>query len=264
MKHGRGVRRRTRDSAGHRYLLYLPAAHDRSTRVLVLVHGKSGGAEELVEIFRQNADLHGAMLVAPVFHDGTFPQFHQLGLNAATDGGRRPDIALRRILDDVSRLTQVATHRVHIYGHSRGAQFAHRYAMAFPDAVLRCVISAAGWYTLPDPSASFPHGTKVNRKLRSVEPDLDRFLLVPVCVIVGAKDTDRDSKLKKSVRIDSAQGLTRLERARTWVDAVSVAARERGLVPNARLHVMPNAGHELSDLVAHGLLDVVASEHFFA
>lgn len=264
MKDGRTVRRRTKDSASHRYFLYLPAAHERSTRVLVLVHGKSGGAEELLEIFRPKADLYGTMLVVPEFDDGTFPQYHQFGLNAQGNGGVRPDIGLRRILGDVSRQTQVPTDRFHIYGHSRGAQFAHRFAMAFPDAVLRCLVSAAGWYTLPDPSASFPHGTKVNRRLRSVEPDLDRFLLVPVCVVVGANDTHRDSKLKKSDRIDAAQGLTRLERARTWVDAISVAARERGLVPNARLHVIPDAGHELANLAAHGLLDVAASEHFFA
>lgn len=264
IKRGRSVRRRTTGSVGYDYFLYLPAAHERTNRVLVLVHGKSGEARELLKIFRPKADLYGAILVAPLFDDETFPQYHQFGLKAEVSDGQRPDVALRRILDEVSVLTDVATDRFHIYGHSRGAQFAHRYAMVFPDAVLRCLVSSAGWYTLPDPSIPFPLGIKVNQKLRSFELDLAQFLLVPVSVVVGANDTERDSYLKISDRIDAAQGLTRLERARTWVDALSVAARAHGLVPNLKLHVIPDAGHDLTNLAARGLLDVAVSDQFFA
>ncbi len=262
LKNGRSIRLKTKGS-GHDYFLYLPASHQRTNRVLVLVHGKSGEAKELVKVFRPKADLYGTVLVVPVFDDETFPQYHQFGLNAPV-GGERPDFALRQILDEVAEMAGVATDRFHIYGHSRGAQFAHRYAMIHPDSVLRCLVSSAGWYTLPSPKIPFPLGTKVSHRLRPLKLDLGQFLLMPVSVVVGALDTERDSNLKMSDRIDKAQGLTRLERARTWVDALTMAARDQGHPSNAKLHIIPDAGHDFTNLSARGLLDVAVAEHFFA
>ncbi len=263
MRLGKVLCRTLADSTGPSYLLYLPVENARQDRPLVLVHGQSRGAEVLVEVFRPFAEQYGATLIAPVFDRVTSSGYQRLGLNSRQEGFSRPDVRFGRIIDDVKRLTDISIERIHLFGHSGGAQFAHRYVMAYPDTVKRYAISAAGWYTLPDPSVDFPHGMKATPRIPSFVPNIEKFLGVPVCVLVGEDDTVRNASLNTSKRLDRTQGRTRVERAKTWVTAIGVAARERGLEPRAQLHILPEAGHSISELAMRGRLGDIVSRFLF-
>lgn len=251
------------DSSGPPYLLYLAAKHADRNRPLVLIHGQSRSAETLVKVFQSFAEQYGATLIAPVFDRETSAGYQRLGLLSRQEGWRRPDVRLGRILDDVKRLTGISTERFHLFGHSGGAQFAHRYVMAYPDSVKRYAISAAGWYTLPDPYIDFPYGMKANPRVPSFTPNIEKFLGVPACVLVGSDDTARDASLNRSKLLDQTQGRTRVERARTWVKAMGIAARERGIEPRVQLHILPEVGHGIADLAAHGKLGHIVSRYLF-
>jgi len=245
------------------YLLYLPTPGTSQDKPLDLVHGQSRKPEVLLGVFRPYAEQFGATLIAPVFDKKNSAGYQQLGLNQRRGAGIRPHVGLRRILDDVERLTGIPTERFHLYGHSGGAQFGHRYVMAFPDSVKRYAISSAGWYTLPDPTEAFPYGVKENPSLPGIAPDIERLLRVPVCVLVGENDTRRGAMLKKSEQIDGTQGRTRVERAERWVAAMNAAARGRGLDPPAHLQTLPDAGHDLAELEALGRLGSRVSQFLF-
>lgn len=245
------------------YLLYLPSREGSRDRPLVLVHGQSRGADDLVEVFRPFAEHYGAMLIAPVFDRERSAGYQRLGLSSRSEARSRPDVRLRRVLEDVRELTGRSTERFHLFGHSGGAQFAHRFVMAHPESVERYAISAAGWYTSPDPSVAFPHGMKAVPKVPNLAANINKFLGVPACVLVGAEDTLRNASLNTSARVDRTQGRTRVERASNWVTAMATAARQRGLEPAVRLQVLPEVGHRFGDLASHGRLGQIVSQYLF-
>jgi len=238
------------------YYLYLPKDISESTRVLVSVHGISRNARTHALRFASLAEQHGVVVVAPYFSERQFPDYQRLG---RAGRGQRADKALNSVLSEVARTTGVATNKVYMFGYSGGAQFVHRYLMAYPERVISAVLGAAGWYTFPDDSMRFPYGTKSNKRLPDLLFDPKRFLQVPVAVLVGDADTERDEALRKSERLDSMQGSTRVERARRWVMAMSASAKQYGLRTEYFVSILPNSDHSFSRSIKHGAM----AEHVF-
>lgn len=233
---------------GQEYFLFVPRQLEDQPRVLVLVHGISRNVREHVEVFQAAANHHGVVLVAPHFDENGFPGYQRLGPSGREGQGQRSDIWLRRILDEVALETGVATERFYVFGHSGGGQFAHRYAMIHPEAVKGYVISAAGWYTMPDYDKAFPRGMKPSPRRPEIVPDLDAFLRIPATVMVGCDDTLRDDSFNQSPALDTVQGRTRIERAETWVSAMTVAARWRGLQTRFDLQIVQGVGHDFTHI----------------
>lgn len=228
------------------YFLYVPrTAPARDAPVAVSVHGIARNAVEHAFRFRDLAERAGCVLVAPLFRRDRFGQYQQLLPGGA--GLQRADLALHAILDEVARTTGADAARPHLFGFSGGGQFVHRFAMAWPERVAGVVVGAAGWYTLPDPSLLYPLGVATARDSAELRLDPDRFLRLPAYVIVGARDVERDPALRKSRRLDELQGRTRLERGRSWIEAMRAAAAERGL-PAGRFgfRELPGADHSFT------------------
>ncbi len=223
-----------------RYFLYLPKACGEGSRVLVSVHGISRNALEHVSAFQALAERHNFILVAPLFSAERFSDYQRLGRVGA---GPRADLALNRILRDVTGISGVDSERFYLFGFSGGGQFAHRYAFAYPHRVLALIVGAAGWYTLPDPGRGYPKGTANAVGLPGIVFNPQRYLKVPVCVLVGEHDTMRDRELKKSRWLDREQGVDRVERGRSWVKALRAAAAARGLHTRFQFELVPGVGH---------------------
>ena len=75
--------------------------------------------------------------------------------------------ALDTIVDAVRDQFSLEAERFHIYGHSAGAQFVHRYILHTGAArVERAVASNAGWYMLPCESFAFHTDFPICRSAR--------------------------------------------------------------------------------------------------
>ncbi len=230
------------------YFVYMPLQPAEPMPLLVLVHGISRRAKEQVRMFSAHAEAQGCMLVAPVYDAVRFAGYQRLGGLR----GERADRVLEHILAEVERLRGGTFPRFHIFGYSGGAQFAHRFAMAYPARVDRLAAAAAGWYTLPDAHRRFPMGLQPHPRLDDLRFDLKKILRVPACVLVGAEDTAMDPNLRQSEKINRRQGATRVERAGRWVRAMSSAAAARRLDTPFRLEIMPGCGHSFSQCMCKG------------
>jgi len=135
--------------------------------------------------------------------------------------------------------------------------------MARPAEVERYVVSAAGWYTLPDRRLNFPFGIGPTEDLPGFEPDPRAFLAVPGCVFVGAHDTRRGRTLNQMERLDAEQGPTRLDRGRRWAAVMNRTAVTLHLPPPIKFGVLPDAGHLFSSMTRRGGLAVAAFEFLF-
>ncbi len=245
----RGLLRRVlRSDVTQEYLLYLPTTRGSNAPLLVSAHGASRNAEEHGRLLAAYCEMHGAVLVVPVFSPEKYPDYQRLG---RVNRGKRADLALDRIVEEVAVLSGASAERFHLFGFSGGAQFAHRYALAHPHRVASGVFAAAGWYTFPDPTRRFPHGTWPTSQLPGLRFDAEEFLKVPMTVIVGENEDD-SMGLRRSARLDREQGNSRAERARNWVSAMQAAADAHFMERLVTLETLPDCAHSFRRAMLRG------------
>ncbi len=252
------LRRVLRTDPAQEYLVYVPRLDSRDAPLCVLVHGISRNPRDLVKRFAPYAEALGVVLVAPHFAKEQHPDYQRLGFQGR---GARSDLALNAIIEEVMWLTGVVTQQIHLFGHSGGAQFAHRYLMAYPSRVARAVIVSAGWYTFPNARDRFPYGIRPTSRLRGVRFDPEEFLRVPTTVFVGSEDTTT-AGMRRTKRAD-AQGVTRVERARNWVASMRAAADAYRFHPLVSLREIDGGSHSFKSLAADHQLGGRAFEALF-
>lgn len=231
------------------YHLYVPRSGGQGAPLFVDVHGNGRGVAQHASLFAPFAERAGAVLLTPLFPADRFPDFQRLG---RAGRGARADLALQRLIADVGALTGARTDKLYLSGYSGGAQFVHRYTMAYPQQVARFVAGAAGWYTFPDPALEFPSGIRSTPDLPGLVFDPERFLRVPGCVLVGDRDINRDPDLNQRPEVDAQQGLNRLERGRRWVAAMQAAAGARGSRTQYTFHALAGCPHSFSQCMTRG------------
>lgn len=216
---------------------------------LVVLHGISRNADDLAAMMVPLANDCGRIVIVPHFTSDRWPHF-QRPCRAA-----RPDLAL------LALLTQLAAHRadlagpIDLFGHSGGAQLAHRFAMLYPHRIARLGLAAAGWYCLPDTSMSYPYGLGADAQpdalswARRHKQALPAYLRLRVEAFVGTLDTDRDDSLRKSPNLDRVQGATRIARAETFVKRFRAAAQARLIRPDITLTHLPGVAHDAAQVI---------------
>jgi pimeloyl-ACP methyl ester carboxylesterase len=213
---------------------------------LVVLHGISRNALELVSLFVPEAQHTGRKVVVPHFSRKRWPEFQRPGKNA------RPDQAL---LSHLAIVDPAFAAPVDMFGHSGGAQLAHRFAMLYPQKMARLSLAAAGWYCLPDTSMPYPYGLSVNEVpgsltwVRRHQQALPEYLRLRVRVFVGTEDTDRDASLRQNPALDRVQGVNRVKRAETFVRHFRTAASARGISADISLTRLPGVTHDVVQAV---------------
>ena len=246
---GRVMRRALGNDPAHEYFIYVPANMAPGSPLFVGVHGISRNANGMARRFTALCDQFGVAMITPFFTKGHSRDYQRLG---RTGKGPRADKALNSMLDEAALLTGADTARICLFGFSGGAQFVHRYAMAYPHRVAAAVVVAAGWYTFPDARRRFPYGIRRSRDLADVRFDPEEFLRVPITAMVGEHDTSA-SDLRSTPRA-ARQGKDRVERARNWVEAMRAAATACNVDPAASLEVVQGGNHSFAGLMEKGRL----------
>lgn len=252
---GRVVLRLLPGQSGGKCYVYLPRAWQPGGPVLAAVHGISRNAREQALLFAGWAERHGFAVVAPLFARDGYRDYQRLGIEAR---GQRADLFFIRVLDAFAEWAGAPLEKVCLFGYSGGGQFAHRFALLHPGRVAGLALGAPGWYTLPDERRAFPLGIADFPDER--EPDLGAWLTLPMIVLVGSEDNQRDPALRQSPRLDRLQGLTRIERGQRFVAATTAAARKRGLASRREFTLLPGVGHSFeAAMTAGGLPEKIIS-----
>lgn len=240
VRKGRVIYRTVAGEPMREYFLYVPQSC-HSDRLVVLMHGISENACEQIVRFAPQAELHGAVLVAPLMRRAIYGQYQQL---IDSRRGIRADIALLDILRAVRAETGLPEEPIDLFGFSGGAQFAHRFALANPRTVHACVLVAPGWYSFPDRNKPYPQGLDgIPTCDQAFDPEAARS--TPFHVVIGEQDTVRDASLRRSRELDRQQGRTRFERAHRWHQEM----RNWGGDPRSSLTVLPQLGHSFAEAV---------------
>jgi pimeloyl-ACP methyl ester carboxylesterase len=247
---GRIVLRTLRGDPQQQYLVFVPRSGATDAPVLVSVHGISRNAHDQARVFATGCDERGVVLLVPIFTPERHMYYQRLGRRGR---GERTDLVLNDCLAELALLTGADVAQMRLFGFSGGAQFAHRYSMAHPERVARAVFAAAGWYTFPDDAQRFPYGIRPVRSLRGVTFNPEKFLRVPVNVLVGERDVD-SAKLRRTQRTNAQQGTNRVERARNWVAAMRAASAVYGIDSRIELTLVPEVDHSFDRFCREGAL----------
>ncbi|HYM82460.1 MAG TPA: PHB depolymerase family esterase [Candidatus Limnocylindria bacterium] len=253
------MRRALQADSSQAYFVYVSKQGGQGAPIFVTVHGISRNVEEHAMLFAPYAEKYGVVLVAPFFTKDGNPGYQWLGREPS---GRRADMTLDAIIQEVAVSTGAEGKKLYLFGFSGGAQFAHRYTLAHPDRVARTAVGAAGWYTFPDRRTPYPYGLGPSRDRPSVRFEPEKFLRVPITVLVGENDTG-DEHLRQSAIVDRRQGKTRLDRAQNWVAAMRRAAEERGLSPLVTCERVPGIEHSFKQFMERGKLGDKVFEALF-
>jgi pimeloyl-ACP methyl ester carboxylesterase len=192
---------------------------------------------------------YGFPLIAPTFSAVAFPGYQRL---SGADGPMAAANAFRLMLSDVAAEFGFDTAEVDLVGFSGGAQFAHRFAMVDPGRVRRMVLASSGWFTLLDPARPFPEGIAASATLNGATVAIDRFLSVPMHLLVGERDVSRDEKLRSNGSLDRRQGRHRLARALHWIDHLEAVAGANGLPSEITFDLLPETRHSFREAVEKG------------
>ena len=203
--------------------VHKPHTAGANSRIVFVMHGVQRDGDRYRDEWRDLAEKHDLIIVAPTFGRNDFPTTGSYNLGNIVDesGRRNPQAkwsfsAIEPLFDDVVCRIAGTQRGYALYGHSAGGQFVHRY-VAFADAprMESAVAANSGWYTMPD-DAAFPYGWGGDvAGLVSPEKAFRR----PLTILLGTQDTDRnDPNLRINAQADK-QGRTRYDRGHGFLNA---------------------------------------------
>lgn len=245
---------------------HVPENINNQTPILFVLHGSSRNANQYRNAFISKSEELGFIVIAPEFSDSNFPGGDAYNLANIFDDGDNPSpnslneesdwtfSILDPLFEYVKELTDNQTSRFDLFGHSAGSQVAHRYLLFKPNnKTSRIVLSAAGWYTVPDASVEFPYGLYNGPFLYS-NILFEELFYKNIHVIIGTQDNDPNAPSLRHTDEAELQGAHRLARAEYFFNESSSIANELNTPFNWQFIAAPNVGHQ------YNTMGVIAAE----
>lgn len=244
--------------AGASVYVHAPAQPSDGTpaRVIVILHGMGGNGPDLAQPWLSVAEDRGWIIVAPTFNYG---DWHDPQVIRAEDQRLSQD--LTDLLDQLPyTVDRPVSPKALVFGFSRGAQLAHRFALLNPEHVQAVAALSAGSYTLPDTEMwisnklqklNFPFGVADLDRLVGHTCSARALARVHFWIGVGLNDVRPDDVPRDW---DPYLGKNRVVRARSFTRAL-----ERHHVPVA-LNEFPGADHEFNPTIRASALSFFDAE----
>ena len=239
-----------------RVFYHRPEAWAPSERIVVVMHGVNRDADRYRDQWRALADQYGFLLIVPEFSQTKFPGDSWYNFGGMVDEQGKPrdraqwsfDV-VDRVVADVRRLSGAERRGYSLYGHSAGAQFAHRFLLFAASPAVEMVVAAnAGWYTLPVADEAFPYGLKGSP---ATEADVRAFLARPLVLQLGEADTDPEHGSLRRTPEANRQGPHRFARGRNFMAAAEGEAKRLGVPLAWRVVTVPGVGHSNGRMAEH-------------
>jgi poly(3-hydroxybutyrate) depolymerase len=176
------------------YCLYVPRDYaedgDKTYALAVLMHGTGRTATTYRDGFRDFADAHDCILLAPLFPAGLIEPGELSNYKRLAFHDMRFDQLLLAMVDEVAAKYRVDAGRFLLFGFSGGGHFTHRFLYAHPQRLLGVSIGAPGSVTLLDWTRDWWVGLRDFEARFGHPVDLEAMRRVAVQMVVGGDDTE--------------------------------------------------------------------------
>jgi len=214
--------------------------------LLFVLHGVGRDADRYIAEWVDIARAHGVVIVVPEFPAASFPKALAYNHGGLFDeaGNPRPREAwafssIEPIFDAVKAREKLSAGGYHIYGHSAGAQFVHRFVLTGGGPRMQQAISAnAGSYAMPTSAVNWPFG------MGRLPPGLWKpaaAFSAPLVLLLGTADNDPEHRSLPDQPEAKAQGPHRLARGLAFRET---AAKEAGPALAWTCALAPGVGHD--------------------
>lgn len=238
---------------------HIPDADVTNMPVLFVFHGAGRNASEIRNAWISESNTKEFIVIAPEFTEQSFPGGNGYILGNVYIDGNNPSpqmlnpeadwtfSIIEPLFDKVKALSGNTSAQYEVYGFSAGAQFAHRLMMFKPNARFHKVVSsAAGWYTIPNSSASFPYGI-ANSPLENLS--LSSLFSKPLSIQIGTLDNNPNApSLRRNPEVDQ-QGDNRYDRAYFMYNTSKNLAESLDLDFNWDIVETPNNSHTMEQSI---------------
>eukprot|EP00658_Telonema_sp_P-2_P060983 TRINITY_DN49755_c0_g1_i1.p1 TRINITY_DN49755_c0_g1~~TRINITY_DN49755_c0_g1_i1.p1 ORF type:complete len:334 (-),score=78.95 TRINITY_DN49755_c0_g1_i1:252-1253(-) len=288
------------------YYLPPPDRFDPAAYPLMVLHGVKRDAQVYFDALMATGEVErlGVFVMVPEFSEQLFPKL--VGYNFGNVFAKNPEnykppkkstrtmpeltptdqwafTALERCFEQGRDRANSRAERYNLFGHSAGAQFAHRFllfmgaaavhGLVAPLRVSRCISANAGWYTMPEipPVYRLPYGMlgfppelvgggAGSDEVQVISQAVSCWLAQPLLLLLGEQDIDPKKpspKVWRDTDQANAQGLHRFERGHSFFGAAQRAAENLGTECNWEMATVPTVGHH------GGAMSAVALSMFY-
>ena len=241
---------------------HIPNSVNFNTEILMVLHGNGRNAGDYRDAFVAKADLKNFIVVVPEFSSANFPGGHAYNLGHINQDGDNTSTSnlnpedkwtfsiIEPLFEDFKRAINSNRNSYHIFGHSAGGQFAHRFVFFKPNALFDKVIaSASSCYTVPNESISLPYGLN-NSPLTNLA--LSTVFQKVIIVQIGTLDTHPNAPgLRRNVYAD-AQGTNRFDRPNYFYNTALNLANTTNSAFNWQLQTISSLDHDFQDAAFYG------------
>ncbi|MFY9241482.1 MAG: hypothetical protein WAO74_00490 [Polaribacter sp.] len=202
---------------------HIPQNAAKNASIVMVFHGAGRNAKDYRNAIIEKANAYNFIVITPEFSETNYPGGDGYNLGNVFIDGDNPSLntinpenewafsGVENLFNFTKNEIGNTSKTYHIIGHSAGAQFAQRLIMFKPDnAYNKVIISAGGWYTVPNFTIDFPYGFEKS-PLENI--NLTNLFSKSVFIQVGELDNNsNDSSLRRNQFTD-AQGTNRFQRA---------------------------------------------------
>lgn len=235
---------------------HIPENTNKNTPIVIVFHGGGRNAKDYRNAMIAKANEYRFIVIVPEFSIENFPGGDGYNLGNVYDDGDNPSpnslnpetewafSLVEPIFSFMKKELNNTSKKYHIIGHSAGAQFAHRLVMFTPNASSdKIVVSAAGWYTVPNFTIDFPYGFQESILENST---LNTLFSKEVYIQVGELDNNpNDGGLRRNNFAD-AQGINRFQRAYHFYNEAKELAAENNIPFDWKIQTNTGLDHDYS------------------
>ncbi len=218
-----------------------------NAQVLVAMHGVERNGKGARDTWMAFAEKHQLIVLAPELDAVNYPtKLFQMAGMADTDRSHWVFTIIEQLFQQVRGDEGLANPSYTLFGHSAGAQFAHRFALMMPHSHASTVVAAnAGSYMAPAYTESFRdlgYPWALNEQVLGVS-ELKATLSRKLIVLLGEADTQTGAPDFPKSREAAQFGDNRLERGKNFYAKAKAQADKLGTPLAWELHTVPGVGH---------------------
>jgi poly(3-hydroxybutyrate) depolymerase len=244
-----------------RSFYFIPDKTNDKTPILLLFHGANRNPLEYLKEIKSTALEKNFIVVVPDFSDDLFLGVNGYQMGNIFEDGDMPSIEtlnthetwslafVKPIFEMVQKHTKSEVDKCWLLGHSGGAQFLHRWLWLQADIPFeKALISAAGWYTLPDTNIAFPYGLKIAPYDWN---QIQKAFAANIMIQVGSEDNNPNASELRKGQADE-QGIHRLSRAENFYNESKKQATAGQGSFNWQLKIAPGYNHSFGPAIRYG------------
>lgn len=234
---------------------YKPQDYQSNFSVIIVLPGAERNGDGYRDKWIDLAEKHNLLVLSPSYSRKYYPKTNHYNLgrlpkSSLINGSSQKSTAkVEWIFDDFDRIFDIAVKTVgstekkyDIFGHSAGAQTAHRLVIFNPETKVNRIVAAnSGWYTLPDFNTEFPYGLK---GVALTKEDLKKSFKMNLIILTGELDNKDETRgdLRNNEQVN-IQGLGRVSRGNFFYKTAVKEAKKLNCTFLWKKKIVKGVGH---------------------